>query len=98
MAIFLVVIRDRIQAQDIKIYRNLFRGLKIIRQFVSESGKRLYPPRRATRDSFSTSLKERVKDRRVGYSEDFENFSLFHIPFTDNDFWNFANTLRQDNK
>lgn len=42
-------------------------------------------------DSYYTMSIERAKDRRVDYSEEFENFALFHIPFADNhadnDFW-----------
>ncbi|GAB0171129.1 SMI1/KNR4 family protein [Lysinibacillus sp. CTST325] len=42
-------------------------------------------------DSNYTMSIERAKDRRIDYSEDFENFVLFHIPFADNyadnDFW-----------
>lgn len=42
-------------------------------------------------DSYYTMSIEKAKDRRIDYSEDFENFILFHIPFADNhadnDFW-----------
>lgn len=42
-------------------------------------------------DSYYTTSIEKAKDRRIDYSEDFENFVLFHIPFADNhadnDFW-----------
>lgn len=35
--------------------------------------------------TYTTSIG--AKDRRIDYSEEFENFLLFHIPFADNDFW-----------
>ncbi|MEA0554827.1 SMI1/KNR4 family protein [Lysinibacillus irui] len=42
-------------------------------------------------DSDYTTSIERAKDRRIDYSEEFEDFVLFHIPFADNhadnDFW-----------
>ncbi|MCH1624640.1 SMI1/KNR4 family protein [Ferdinandcohnia quinoae] len=42
-------------------------------------------------DSVYTTSIERAKDRRIDYSEEFEDFVLFHIPFADNhadnDFW-----------
>ncbi|MEK4425951.1 SMI1/KNR4 family protein [Solibacillus sp. FSL K6-1523] len=42
-------------------------------------------------DSSSTMSIEKAIDRRIDYSDDFENFVLFHIPFADNhadnDFW-----------
>lgn len=35
--------------------------------------------------TYTTSIG--AKDRRIDYSEEFENFLLFHIPFANNDFW-----------